>query len=94
MNDLNKYLGSSGLRTKIISNWYLHELTFNDEKKSNISFGVRPWPLHGYAQLGFDTKEGKSVLLTFEGGTGQEISMYSYGLVTVGFRWDIFKNKK
>ena len=39
---------------------------FNDEKKSNIGFGVRPWPLHGYAQLGFDTKEGKSVLLTFE----------------------------
>jgi len=67
---------------------------FNDEKKSNISFGVRPWPLHGYAQLGFDTKEGKSVLLTFEGGTGQEISFFSNGLVTVGFRWDIFKNKK
>ena len=67
---------------------------FNEEKNSNISFGVRPWPLHGYAQLGFDTKEGKSFLLTVEGGTGQEISFWSYGLVTVGFRWDIFKNKK
>ena len=67
---------------------------FNDEKKSNISFGVRPWPLHGYAQLGFDTKEGKSVLLTFEGGTGEGFSFFSNGLVTVGFRWDRFKNKK
>ena len=65
----------------------------NAEKKSNISFGVRPWPLHGYTQLGFDTKEGKSLLITLEGGTGQDISFLSYGLVTIGFRWDINKKK-
>ena len=65
----------------------------NAEKKSNISFGIRPWPLHGYTQLGFDTKEGKSLLITLEGGTGQDISFLSYGLVTIGFRWDINKKK-
>ncbi len=65
---------------------------FNIEKKSHISFGVRPWPLHGYTQLGFDTKKGKSIMFTFEGGTGDNISFISYGLVTVGFRWNMIKN--
>ncbi|MBL6667456.1 MAG: hypothetical protein ISP69_02165 [Crocinitomicaceae bacterium] len=79
----------------------------NKEKKSAISAGIRPWPLHLYTQVNFNegkrgqwivSLEAGSTLLEeggVDGGIGgydfDELAMSSRFILNFGYRWNIGK---
>ena len=79
----------------------------NKEKKSAISAGIRPWPLHMYTQVNFNegklgqwivSLEAGSTLLEEGGVSGRiggydfdELAMYSRFILNFGYRINIGK---
>ena len=64
-------------------------------KSSEVIFGFRPWPMHFYLQTQLNQKEKGGWILSLEvspytfNRRADGISMYSYGLINFGYRWNI-----
>lgn len=74
----------------------------NQEKKSAIVAGIRPWPLHFYTQINFNEGARGQWILSLEAGSAlieqrigniylDELSFYSKGILNFGYRWNIGK---
>ena len=77
----------------------------NKENKSAFIVGVRPWPMHLYTQINLPNRKRGQWIFSVEIGAEELLeetnlsaefdgfSLYSVGLVSIGYRWSLFKRK-
>jgi len=78
----------------------------NKEKKSAVTVGIRPWPLHLYGQVNFNERPRGQWIVSLELGSAiisrytssqriewDALSFWSRGIINFGYRWNIKKKQ-
>lgn len=66
----------------------------NKNNKSAISIGVRPYPMHAYAQINFPESKIGQWIFSAEIGNASSYSFYSNAILNCGYRWKLNRGKK
>lgn len=66
----------------------------NKSKNASLVFGVRPFPMHGYAQVNLPQSSVGQWLFSAEIGGGNDLSLYSHAILNCGYRWKVFRAPK
>ncbi|MBI33894.1 MAG: hypothetical protein CMP67_00845 [Flavobacteriales bacterium] len=61
----------------------------NKGNNSACVVGIRPFPLHGYAQINFPETRIGQWIISGELGDGSENSLYSRAILNFGYRWKL-----
>ena len=59
---------------------------------TDVVIGIRPFPLHFYAQTSFNNTATNSWIASIEVGTQREESLFSAAMINVGYRWKLDKD--